>query len=62
MNKFFKLRVTSDFLVNSLCAITIGAGFTELTANVFLNKLYVQVCKEATKYVLNVLILNILLV
>lgn len=50
MNKL-NLRVTSDFLVNSLCAITIGAGFTEFTTNIFLNKLYVQVFKEANKYV-----------
>lgn len=50
MNKF-KIRVTSDFLVDSLCAITIGAGLTEFTVNVFFNKLYVTVCKEANKYV-----------
>lgn len=50
MNKF-KIRVTSDFLVNSLCAVTIGAGLTEFTTNVFLNRYYVQVSKEANKYV-----------
>ncbi|XP_050436110.1 transmembrane protein 177-like [Adelges cooleyi] len=44
----FKLNVTSDFLVNSLCTITIGTGVLEFTANTFLNH-YIKSYKEAFK-------------
>jgi len=46
-----KFRVTSDFVVNALCAVTIGAGVVEYSSNIILNDLYVKYFKEANKYV-----------
>lgn len=47
----FKFKITSDFLVNSLCTVTLGVGVTEYVTNTFLNNLYVKYFKEAYKYV-----------
>lgn len=46
-----KFKVTSDFVVNALCAVTIGSGVIEYGANVILNNYYVKYLKEANKYV-----------
>lgn len=52
----FKLKITSDFVVNSLCTVTLGVGIVEYTTNTFLNHLYVKYFKEAYKYVFELLI------
>jgi len=46
-----KFKVTSDFVVNALCTVTIGAGVIEYCSNIVLNDLYVKYFKEANKYV-----------
>jgi len=46
-----KFKVTSDFVVNALCALTIGSGTIEYGANVILNNYYIKYFKEANKYV-----------
>jgi len=46
-----KFKVTSDFVVNALCTVTIGAGVIEYCSNIILNDLYVKYFKEANKYV-----------
>lgn len=44
-----KFKVTSDFLVNTFCAITLGAGVTEYSIKIFLNDKYVEYFKEANR-------------
>ncbi|KAF0771530.1 transmembrane protein 177 isoform X1 [Aphis craccivora] len=44
-----KFKVTSDFVVNALCTVTIGAGVIEYCSNIVLNDLYVKYFKEANK-------------
>lgn len=46
-----RFKITSDFIVNSLCAITIGTGVAEYSTNVLFNKTYVKYLKESYKYV-----------
>jgi len=46
-----KFKVTSDFVVNALCTVTIGAGVIEYCSNIIFNDLYVKYFKEANKYV-----------
>lgn len=41
-----KFKVTSDLLVNTLCAITIGGGVLEYSTKIFFNKKYVENFKE----------------
>lgn len=53
-----KLKITSDFVVNSLCTVTLGIGIVEYTTNTFLSHLYVKYFKEAYKYVFKFVIGN----
>lgn len=46
-----KFRLTSDFVVNALCTVTIGAGTIEYSSNVIFNDSFVKYFKEANKYV-----------
>lgn len=46
-----KFKVTSDFVVNALCAVTIGSGAIEYSTNIIFNDLFVKYFKEANKYV-----------
>jgi len=46
-----KFKITSDFVVNALCAVTIGAGTIEYSSNIIFNDLFVKYFKEANKYV-----------
>lgn len=55
--RILNFKVTSDFVVNSLCTLTLGVGVADYTINVLLNDLYVKYFKEKYKYVF--LFLNI---
>ncbi|XP_022183452.1 transmembrane protein 177-like [Myzus persicae] len=44
-----KFKVTSDFVVNALCAVTIGSGAIEYSTNIIFNDLFVKYFKEANK-------------
>jgi len=46
-----KFKVTSDFVVNALCTVTIGAGTIEYCSNIIFNGYHVKYLKEANKYV-----------
>jgi len=51
MSKVFKVKFTSDFVFNTLYAVTLGAGIAEYSLNIFFNEKYVKYYKEAFKYV-----------
>ncbi|XP_025195431.1 transmembrane protein 177-like [Melanaphis sacchari] len=44
-----KFKITSDFVVNALCTLTIGSGVIEYSSNIILNDLYVKYFQEANK-------------
>ncbi|VVC24644.1 Hypothetical protein CINCED_3A021312 [Cinara cedri] len=47
--KILNLKITSDFIVNSLCTLTLGVGVAEYTTNVLLTNVYVKYFKEEYK-------------
>ncbi|XP_001947318.2 transmembrane protein 177 [Acyrthosiphon pisum] len=44
-----KFKVTSDFVINALCTVTIGAGTIEYCSNIIFNSYHVKYLKEANK-------------